>query len=190
MSTSLTWKAAARDEAIFASHSLRGSGEASFVNTAHRSANDTADLISRYEKMLVRHVRIACGHFITAMTKQPAHQRQVLSRHDRVTCGGVAEVMEPEAVEICARAKGVPAATMTLSRVRRCRRAKRVSAAGRFCDAQDDVRCLVPFRTSDPATVLMASVGTGKSRHRVEIHCIGDEAPNLHRGLDQVPSSR
>ena len=98
---------------IFATHCLRGSGEASFVNTVHCSANDTADLIGRHEKMLVRQVSIACGRFKTAMTKQPAHQRQVLSRDDRVTCGGVAQVMEPEAAKICVRANGVPAATMS-----------------------------------------------------------------------------
>ena len=69
------------------------------MNTAHCSANDTADLISRREKMLVRLVSIACGRFITGMTKLLAHQRQVLSRYDRVTCGGVAQVMEPEAAK-------------------------------------------------------------------------------------------
>lgn len=42
------------------------------------------------------------------------------------------------------------------------------------------------FWISDPATVFAASAGTGRQRHSVEFHRIGDEAPKLLCSFDQV----
>ena len=72
----------------------------------HRLGNDRADFLRRLDKVRIRKVGIACGGPVPPMTKQFTDQRQVLARHDCLTGGGMAQVVQAQAAELASAQTG------------------------------------------------------------------------------------
>ena len=67
----------------------------------------------RLDKVSIRKMSVTRRGFMAAMTEQPAHQRQVLPRHDGVTCRRVAQVVEPKPAELSFLADRAPAGELS-----------------------------------------------------------------------------
>ena len=59
--------------------------------------------------MIVDKVGVACRDLMPPVPEQFADERQILARHDGMTCGGMSQVMQPQPTEPCIRAHRPPA---------------------------------------------------------------------------------
>ena len=64
------------------------------MSTIHCSRNNTADLVSRLDQMFVGQVCVIGGGSVPPVPEQLTDQRQILTRHDGVTGGSMAKVVQ------------------------------------------------------------------------------------------------
>ena len=81
----------------------------SWALTRHRGGDDCSDLFRRFDKVRIGKVGVACRGAMPVVPEKPADERQTFARHNRLTCGGIAQVMQAQAAELRVRADRAPA---------------------------------------------------------------------------------
>ena len=83
----------------------------SWVLTRHRGGDDCSDLLRRFDKVRIDKVGVARRGAMPVMPEEPTDEGQTFARHNRLTCGGMAQVMQAQATELRIRADRAPASS-------------------------------------------------------------------------------
>ena len=71
----------------------------SWALTRHRGGDDCSDLLRRFYKVRIGKVGVARRGAMPVVPEEPADERQTFAGYDRLTCGGVAQVVQAQAAE-------------------------------------------------------------------------------------------
>ncbi len=66
------------------------------------------DLFRRIDKVRIGKVGVACRGAMPVVPEKPADERQTFARHNRLTCGGMAQVRQAQTAELRVRADRAP----------------------------------------------------------------------------------
>ena len=77
--------------------------------TRHGGGNDSSDLLRSFYKVCIGKVGVARRGAMPVVPEEPTDDRQTFARHDRLTCGGVVQVMQAQAAELRIRSDRAPA---------------------------------------------------------------------------------
>ena len=86
----------------------------SWALTRHRGGDDCSDLLRRFDKVRIGKVGVARRGAMPVVPEKSTDERQTFARHNRLTCGGMAQVMQAQAAELRIRADRAPASSKTV----------------------------------------------------------------------------
>ncbi len=66
----------------------------SWALTRRRGGDDCSGLFRRFDKVRIGKVGVACRGAMPVVPEKPADELQTFARHNRLTCGGMAQVMQ------------------------------------------------------------------------------------------------
>ncbi len=66
----------------------------SWALTRRRGGDDCSDLFRPFDKVRIGKVGVACRGAMPVVPEKPADELQTFARHNRLTCGGMAQVMQ------------------------------------------------------------------------------------------------
>ena len=70
-----------------------------FFTPCHRVGYGVPDPLGSLDEMIVGKAGVACRGLMPPVPEQFADGRQILARHDGMTCGGMSQVMQPAAYQ-------------------------------------------------------------------------------------------
>ena len=82
---------------------------AAIPSTMHCVSDDVANLLRRFDKVRIDKVGVVRRGAVSAMPEESTDERQTFARHDCLTCGGMAQVVQAQAAELRIRADRAPA---------------------------------------------------------------------------------